>query len=306
MELEVAQVVSKAVMHDFVLDYSDRMEWIPGKMDDTLYWAVGQGAGVYVGTLNEQPITGVAMFQHNESYAFIGLYFCEEQYRGKSYGLKTWRVARASLNPDVNLALDAVPSAVSLYEREGFKRSWISSFYALSTTTIVQEYSNHPAILLHKREVWTVPANTADFQKLKLYVENGIGVSFARPDFLDKWITLPSHTALVALNENQDIVGFGVIRETIAVDKNGYRLAPLLADSGDIARILLYTLAKDVCPKQKFTIVAPAVNPEVKRIVTELNRDCVEKGINIRMYTKADPPILAAKYFSLFADNIVG
>ncbi len=307
MELEVAQVVSKVTVHDFVLDYCDRMEWAPGKMDDSLYWAVGQGAGIYVGTLNEQPITGVAIFQHNESYAFIGLYFCEEQHRGKSYGLKTWRVARASLNPDINLVLDAVPSAASLYEREGFKRAWTSSFYALSTKTIVQEYSKHPAILLRKREVCTVPANTVDFQKLKSYVENVIGIAFARSDFLNLWITLPSHTALAALNESQDVVGFGVIRETITLDKNGYRLGPLLADSGDIARILLYTLAKDVCPKQKFIIAAPAeINPEANRIVTELNTDCVEEGVNIRMYTKADPPIIAAKYFSVFSGNIVG
>ena len=40
-ELKVSQVTSKQVMHDYVLDYCQRVGWIPGKMDDELDWVAG-------------------------------------------------------------------------------------------------------------------------------------------------------------------------------------------------------------------------------------------------------------------------
>ncbi len=85
---------------------------------------------------------------------------------------------------------------------------------------------------------------------------------------LEKWITLPTHTsALVAVNENGDIVGFAAIRESLTLDKTGYRLAPLLADSGDIARNLLLDLAKKVVPEQKFVIyLASGINDTANTI----------------------------------------
>ena len=78
-------------------------------------------------------------------------------------------------------------------------------------------------------------ATEVDFVKLKLYTEDVIGVIFDRSELLEKWITLSTHTALAAVNDNGDVVGFGTIRETINVKEDGYRLAPLLADNGDIA-----------------------------------------------------------------------
>ena len=39
--LQVSRIISKEVMHDFVLDYCQRLGWIPGKMDDELYWIPG-------------------------------------------------------------------------------------------------------------------------------------------------------------------------------------------------------------------------------------------------------------------------
>ena len=48
-ELQVSRVISKEMMHDFVVD-CQRLGWILGKMDDELYWIAGpEGKGVYVG-----------------------------------------------------------------------------------------------------------------------------------------------------------------------------------------------------------------------------------------------------------------
>ncbi len=185
MELEVSQV-----------SYIQRIGFcfqkkgiVAGKMDDVLIWEAGpEGAGVYVGKLNGRPITGVAMIQHNQSYAWVSLYIISVKksiVARASYSFKTWKVARASLNPGTNLGLDTVVSAASLYEREGFKRAWITTFCYFSVSSILEAYKN----LAMPDGVTIKPATNVDFQKLKWYVEDIIGITFARNGFLEKWIT---------------------------------------------------------------------------------------------------------------------
>ena len=303
-ELEVCQVTSKELVHDFILDYSHTLKWTHGVMDDELYWVSDSkpGAGLYIGRLNGQPITGVGMFQHNDSYAFIGFYFCKEEHRGKGYGYKTWKVAKASLSSELNFGLDAEKPASHLYEREGFKRAWDIILYTLSVSSTLKVYRNSVAI---PEGVTIKPCADVNFQKLKSYTEDIIGFTFDRPSLLEKWISLPTHTALAAVTETGDIVGFAAIRESILVDEVIYRLAPLLADSGHIARVLLVELAKTVNPDRRFILsVLPELNPEAKMIVDEVA--AVYHSINVRMYTKGVLPITKEKYFGTFSPNLTG
>ena len=239
MELIVKPVTSKEIVRDYVLNYCERQGWAPGKMDDVLYWVAGpeKGAGLYVGELHGQPITGVAMVQHNEVYAYVSMFFCEEEHRGKGYALKTWKTTREALNPQTNLCLDAVLSATAFYERDGFKRSFATIYDYFSVSSILRAYET----LSMPDGVTIAAATEVNFAKLKFYVEDVMGFTFAQNDLLEKWITLPTHKALVAV-QNGDIAGFCTLKECINLEGDGYQLAPLLADSGDIARLLLFKL----------------------------------------------------------------
>ena len=302
-EFEVSLVTSKQLMHDFVLDYCQRQNWSPGKMEDLFYWVAGPG--VYVGKLNGQPITGVGMFQHNKMYAYVSMYFCEQEHRGKGYGLKTWMTAKASLNPRMNIGLDAEESVVHLYEREGFKRAWNICCYLLNVPDILNAYTDTlvtPAGLVIK------PAEEVNFQKLKLYIEGVIGIRFDRPCLLENWIAIPSHTALAAENSNGDIVGFATLRDSLLSEKD-YMVIPLLAETSDVARILLLEIAKEIDPKQMDTAeieidISVDINPETKAIMTEVNGKFFSEWP--RMYSKQEPPIQKSKYFGIFTTNILG
>lgn len=303
MELKVSKV-TKELIHDYILDSLQRLTWLPGKMDDELFWIAGphEGAGIYVGELNGELITGVAMLQHNDTYGWVGFYFCEEEHRGKGFAFKTWKTARAAIDPKINLGLDAVVSVAPLYEREGFKRAWKKGKYYFFVTFILQAYSNMTPL---EDGIIIKSATEIDFAKLKLYIEDVIGFKFARAGILEKWITLPTHTAIVAVNNNGDIVGFATIRETINVREDGYHLAPLLADNGNIARFLLLKLAKEVESTQKFVIYIPyEINFEAKRIVDEVKGEYKSNGI--RMYTGDELPIKKEKYFGMFSDQLTG
>ena len=301
-ELKVSQVTSKKVMRDFVLDYCLRSRRIPGKMDDELDWIAGpEGKGVYVGELNGQKVTGVGMIQHNDSYGWVGMYFCEEEHRGKGLAFKTWKTARAAIDPKLNLGLDGIVSKAHLYEREGFKRAWNISVDYLFVSSILEVYDNMTA----PDGIIIKSATEVDFAKLKLYTEDVIGVKFDRPGLLEKWITLPTHTALAAVNDNGDVVGFGTIRETINFQEDGYRLGPLLADNGDIARFLLLKLAQGVNLALKFVIfILYETNAEAKKILNELKKD--HYADVVRMYTGDEPPLKKEKYFGTFSIELVG
>lgn len=294
-ELLVGKATQK-LLHDFVLDYTQRANCFPGKMDNILYWEAGpEGEGVYIGELNGQPITGVAMIQHSDTYGFVDLYFCEEKHRGKGYAYKTWKVARAALSPEPNLALDAVPSAAPLYEKEGFKKAWSMTFHYFQVSSILSAYKDLPL----PDGMKIISATQADFPKLKLYVEDVLGFTFTRSNLLEKWISLPTHIALGVVGESGKILGFGMIRELVSLDEAGYRLRPLFADTGNIARLLLLELARRVSPGQKFCTCVPSeINEEAKIMKDELQMENVVDLV--RMYTKAEPPIKKEKYFACF------
>ncbi len=107
----------------------------------------------------------------------------------------------------------------------------------------------------------------------------------------------------MAVKENGDIIGFAAFKESLALDKTGYRLAPLLADSGDIARNLLLKLANEVHSEQKFAIcLTSSINDVAMTIGSEVNRT---KIIDlVRMYTKGEPPIKKMKCFGTFSAEL--
>ena len=210
-EFEVSKVSSKDELYDYVLDCIQRLGWLPGKMDHEVYWAAGpEGAGMYIGKLGGKRISAVGMLQPSNTYASVPFYFCDEEHRGKGFGFKTWKTARSALNSGVNISLDAAAAAVSLYEREGFKRAWESLFVYFLVSSILKVYGNRK-----ERDfgVSIKPATEVDFEKLQRYTEDVLGIAYSHSEFLKKWITLPTHTAVVAVNNNGDIVGFAAIRE---------------------------------------------------------------------------------------------
>ena len=103
----------------------------------------------------------------------------------------------------------------------------------------------------------------------------------------------------------RDVVGFATIRETINLKEDGYHLAPLQTDNGDIARFLLLELAKGVNLAQKLVIfILYETNAEAKNILEELKKD--HYADVVRMYTGDEPPLKKEKYFGSFLIDLVG
>ena len=302
-EFEVRRIGSKEEVQDFILEYFQGLRWMPARMDRELMWAAGpEGAGMYIGRLNGKPITGVGMFQHSDNYAWVSFYFCEEEHRGKGFSFKTWKAARAALKPNSNVGLDSLATAAHLYEKDGFKRAFETNFCFFPVSSIVKVYGSMNA---QDFGVSIKPATEVEFKALKLYTENVTGITFDHDDLLKTLITLPLHSAVVVVSNDGGIVGFACIRETVNFDEDGYRLGPLLADSGDIGRLLLLDLASRADVSKKFGIYfCDETNPDADKIKRELGASKVFTAL--RMYTGGEVPMKKERYFGLVGPDLAG
>ena len=62
--------------------------------------------GFFVGELNREPISCMSVVKHTEKFAFLGHFIVDEPYRGRGYGVLTWKAALASINESYNTAGD--------------------------------------------------------------------------------------------------------------------------------------------------------------------------------------------------------
>lgn len=295
-KLRVSLVTSKDMLLEYALPYIEEMVGSVGKMDAELCLAAEPG--LYLGELDDgEWVAGVVVTMPSATYGWMSMYYCKEEHRGKGFALKTWQTAQFAVDPKVNLGLNAVPSVAHLYERSGFKRAWGLTHYSFSVSSIFDAYKG-----LTVEGIFTKPATEIDFMKVKLYAEDVLQITFYQAGLLEKYVTLSTHTAMVAADESGTVLGLAVIREC---KKEGYRLAPVLADTGDIARLLILELAKTVQSNQSFIItVLDEINPEAKIIAGEVEGDKIVDLV--RMYTGGEQPIRKEKYFGAFSVEFVG
>ena len=306
VELKVNKVASKEVICSFVLGYAQKLDWACGKMDHELNWisSTESGTGVYVGELNGTKVTGISLAVHGTAFGLIGNYYCQEEHRGKGYGLKTWKTALAAVGRGISLCLDADRLMAPMYEQEGFKVVWHACVFKISSSCIFEAYSNIPI----PNGVSVMSATEVNFAKLKQYIEEVIGFTFFCPDLLEKWITLPTHSALAAVDDNGNIVGFASFRERLNTKKDTHRISPLFADNGVLARVLLLKLASKVNPEQSFGIpmitalAGSNIHPETKLIADEVKGEILTD--HLRMCNGSLPPFKADKCFGVFEGPI--
>jgi len=87
----------------------------------------------------------------------------------------------------------------------------------------------------------------ADFDKLmnyddKCFVRPG---SARRREFISRWIKIPGGRALMAVNHRGDVIGYGC-RNPDAIRSKVHFIAPLYADSYEVASDLIHELSRDI------------------------------------------------------------
>ena len=133
---KVRRLTTPEEVYDLVYSRTIDRGWKLGTLDHVSYFAADR-TGFFVGELNGNPINCVSFIKHTADFAYGGPYLVDEQYQGKGYGLKTWNIAKASLNENVNLAGDPSIDMLPMYTKLlHFKSMWFQQCFDFVVASI--------------------------------------------------------------------------------------------------------------------------------------------------------------------------
>jgi hypothetical protein len=201
-----------------------------------------------------------------KTFSFGGFYMVKEPYRHHGVGWVYFSAMRAHAG-ERNFGGDGV------YEMQDKYAAHAGFQYA---------YRNirWQGVLDGKEQPDLVSAHDIPFDTLLRYDTAHFPVE--RKVFLEKWISQPESSALVCLDRDEKISGYGVIRKCY----EGYKIGPLFADTPDIAHTICEGLTATV-PGEMIFLDTPEPNSAAVRMAQESSMVAVFG--TARMYTKAAP-----------------
>jgi GNAT superfamily N-acetyltransferase len=207
---------------ELLLDWAADEGWNPGFTDAEPFHAADPG-GYFGCFINSRMAAGLSAVRYSDDFAFIGLYICHPDFRGKGHGRRLWDHGMQHLG-NRTIGLDGVPAQQDNYARMGFVPAyrtwrWSGRFPALPT-------AGSDVILLtpeHRDVVASLDARA---------------FPAPRPAFLQAWCRTP-HVAL-AIERKGEIDAYGVMRRC----REGFKIGPLFAENDADAERLFSALAR--------------------------------------------------------------
>ena len=291
----VRQILSPAELGKIYLPRAASLGWKPGALDHESYFAV-DNTGFFVGELNGQVISSQSAVKYSREYAFFGYHIVDAPYRGKGYGLATYKAAFNSLPEGCNCGGDSSEEMVEIYAREGYKPFWRNRcvmFDAAKTSFSLSE-------VRHPKGLAIQPACEVPFHSILDY-DTSVHV-YARASFLKKWISAPNCFSYAATDHNGSVLGYTVVRSTFRPE-DGWMLGPLFAENSEIAKSLYKTVFQRVAaedPKGVVTMDVPYGN------ALEIARELPSKEMAtfVRMYKRMPSNLPLMKIFALTSTQI--
>ncbi|WP_114993147.1 GNAT family N-acetyltransferase [Synechococcus sp. UW179A] len=250
----------------------------PGSGDIGIYRQTDR-QGIWTGCLGEEPIGCIAGIRYNHAYGFIGLYIVRPDQRGRGYGVKLWREALDHLHDVSCIGLEAAENRIDDYFNWGFQPA--------STTTRWQlEVDSLPHQLRSGEEPEELRLMHGDgIPEPKIQIYDADRELNPRPHFLSDWLKHPAGTVTALLDSRHDCHGFARIRPCLLKNETGWRIGPLLADSPELAELLIRDL---LSARQGLVIIdSPGGNALAAPLLQKLG--FTVSGRTLRMYRGVMP-----------------
>ena len=197
--------------------------WNPG-LDDAEPFLAADPAGFIMAWLDGKPAVSISAVAYGSAYGFIGLYICRPDLRGHALGASLVRLALDRLD-DRPVGIDGVVERVANYERIGFALSHRNLRFGGKVELIAATDQRIRAI-----DAALAPRAAAFDAQI---------FGCARDGFIGEWLkATPSRTPL-ALIEDGEVTGYGVIRDCVS----GHKVGPLFARSVHDADVILRSLS---------------------------------------------------------------
>ncbi|MFD6106789.1 GNAT family N-acetyltransferase [Nocardia salmonicida] len=217
-------VITRATPDEWatVVEWAAAEGWNPGEADRGAFFAQDPH-GFFLGRVDGEPATAISVVNYGDTYAFLGFYLVRPDLRGRGFGIATWRKGLTHAGARV-VGLDGVVDQQNNYRRSGFELAYRSARFGGVATLPAPDGTVR---VLLPDEVGDVLAYDARC------------VPAARPMFLTRWLTEPTHRTFLRIVD-ATLTGFCTVRPA----RDGWRVGPLFADTVDDARQLLAACAR--------------------------------------------------------------
>ncbi|MCC6983927.1 MAG: GNAT family N-acetyltransferase [Bauldia sp.] len=224
-----------------VLDWAAAEGWNPGIGDAAAFHAADAN-GFLLGRLGEEPVAAISVVRYGERFAFLGLYICRPEFRGRGYGMALWNAAM-DLAGGRTIGLDGVVEQQANYAKSGFAYAHRNVRYGGVITGPLPEAHD------------VVPLGRVGRDEVAAFDRRHFG--FDRAGFLRAWLDRTGGRTALAHVRGGALDGYGVIRDC----REGAKIGPLFAGSPPAARALLLALAA-TRPGQTIYLDLPEPNAE--------------------------------------------
>lgn len=259
------------------IHWAAREGWNPGLHDGDAVFGLDP-EGFLMGWLGDGPVASVSCVRYSDRYAFLGFYIVDPLLRGHGLGKAIWGASLEHARGCV-VGLDGVVAQQHTYRRAGFELAWYNVRY---------QGSGRAASVATDPRV--VPLSYVPFEALAAF-----DLAFhpePRPAFLRAWVHLPQSHAL-GWWQDGELRGYGVIRACL----EGYKLAPLCADTPAIAEALFEALCSRVPPAEPVFMDVPECNLSALQLA--LGQGMEATFPTARMYRGPAPQMAFSRLYGL-------
>lgn len=244
--------------------------WNPGLFDMEAFYRTNPEGWFKAVDDDGRMVGSVSAIAYGDRFGFIGFFIVLPELRGGRVGIDLGRHALDYLGNRI-IGQDGVFAKVANYETWGFKLAYRNLRY---------EWAG--GILPSENGIRTQAYEDSMFSRVVEY-DQGL-FPCPREGFLRHWLAMPEAVTGVVLEENR-FMGWGMRRRCVS----GWKVGPLFAESGDVARALLRNLMLDVEPGAPVYLDVPEVNRDGVALVESLGmKPCFGAA---RMYKNGIPEL---------------
>ena len=276
-----------------IFNLVEQEQWRTAIDDLSLYYNADP-TGFYIGELNGEPIGGMTLFKHGDTFAFFCHLVLLKEYRKSGYGKTLSKHLFNSIPSSYNVAMDVAENMIPSYRKEGFQEVHHVTKVMVNITASFARLQKHTT----PTDISIQPARQTDFEKLSAYDNAAFGAPHEK--FLKGLLNGPNTITLAASNAAGEVVGFVAARKTV-IEEEGWKIGPLYADNDRIVRAVLKEVLEDMnnqSPERKAATLAMGMDlhPDAKALSEELN--AITLLDMVRMYTKGPLDFAKDKIYS--------
>lgn len=262
---------------ELTLELAAREGWNPG-LHDAACFAAADAQGFLVAERDGRTLGCISAVRYGDAFGFIGLYIVVPDCRGQGIGWQLWQQGMQRLQGR-RVGLDGVPAQQPNYRKSGFTLAWQNMRYAGTASGP----TGHP-------EPGIVPLAQAEWAAV--CASDARVFPAPRQAFLEAWCGMPDASALACL-DGPRLAGWGVIRRC----RQGHKIAPLVADTPEVAERLYAALTARVPAGDAVFLDVPLPNADAVALATRHGLQGVFE--TARMYTGAAPACALSQVYGV-------